>query len=204
MKKLGAAFVVVLLLGTVLLAGLGRHGFKLGPIAWSWSPELALLEDLASRFLTDLKFKDFEQAAKYHTVLEQAKVDIPVLIERLFQVKPEFLNIRDFQVVRVELDPDGKRARTIFKSNVEFLNTAEGDNPNKEKQVEGILYWHKRPAIEGVRRGDGTPAAGAPAGPGAGDGEVAIALPPGVDGEQWFMKLESSLHGLTERPADQR
>ncbi|MBX3469151.1 MAG: hypothetical protein KF878_19945 [Planctomycetes bacterium] len=176
MKKAAVALAVVLALGLAALIGFQSFGFQLFGVSWVWDKEKAQLARLAQAFLQDLQFKDFDKAGKYHELLDQGKADIPKLIERLFQVKPELLNIRDFEITDIKLDSDGKRARTFFRSNLEFLNTAEGDKPNKEKQVEGILYWHKRPAAPGE--------AEAPA-----DGSDPAAL-----AEQWFMKLESSLH----------
>ncbi|MCO5171325.1 MAG: hypothetical protein M9894_33910 [Planctomycetes bacterium] len=176
MKKVGVVLAVVLGLAVAALIGFQSYGFQLFGVSWAWDKEKAELARLAQSFLQDLQFKDFDKAGKYHELIDQGKADIPKLIERLFQVKPEVLNIRDFEVVRVDMDQDGKRARTFFRSNLEFLNTAEGDKPNKEKQVEGILYWHKRPG-----------AAGEAEAPTDGSDPAALA-------EQWFMKLESSLH----------
>jgi hypothetical protein len=181
MKKIAIALVLVLLLAVGLLVGLGAGGWSLFGKTLAWNQDAALLEKLAREFLTDLQFKDFSKAGKYHTLLDAKKADIPKLIERMFAVKPEFLNIRDFEVVKVDLDPDGKRARTFFRSTLEILNTAKDDKPNKEKEVEGILYWHKLPAAEGI---SGGPTSGTATTPTTTE-QVA---------EQWFMKLESSLH----------
>jgi hypothetical protein len=179
MKKIAIALVLVLVLAVVLLVGLGRSGFTLfGKTLFAWNEDVAELERLTRGFLTDLQFKDFDKAALYHTFVDKGKANIPKLIERLFQVKPEFLNIRDFEVVRVEMDPDGKRAKAFFRSTLEILNTAKDDKPNKEKEVEGILYWHKLPGTE------------------ARDPKVASTTPPTPEelADTWFMKLESSLH----------
>lgn len=191
MKKVGVALVVVLALAIATLLGIRSYGFKLFGISYAWNEDMAELDRLARGFLQDLQFKDFDKAGKYHTLLEQGKADIPQLIERLFQVKPEVLNIRDFEIVRVDLDEDGKRARTFFRSNLELLNTAEGENPNREKQIEGILYWHKQPATEGgpaatttTEVATTTATDAAPPAPGT----------PAAVAEKWFMKLESSLH----------
>lgn len=209
MKKVAIALVVLLVLAFGLLVGLTNSGLKLfGRSLWTANEDIAQLEELARSFLEDLQYKDFAEAAKYHTFLDQDKVDIPKLIQQLFAVKPETLNIRDFDITRVTVDPDGRRARTFFRANLEFLNTAEGDKPNREKMVEGILYWHKRPGAEGQgvapddpnaprrgarRRGEQAPSTTAV----ATDGSTAVvdsrtqATPPG---DLWFMKLEDSLH----------
>jgi hypothetical protein len=188
-KKVGLALVVALLVGIIVLGGAGHL------VRRAMSPDYAELDRLAHAFLEDLKFKDFADAAKYHAFADQAKVDIPRLIENTFAVKPEVLNIRDFRVTGVDLDDSGTRARTFFRSTCEILNTAHDDKPNEEKQVEGILYWHKLAAALG------DPPPPAPASPG-GLGSVIPALPIGpaptktieIEGQKWFMKLESSLH----------
>jgi hypothetical protein len=150
-KKVGIALVISLVVAFGLLLGLTNSGLKLfGTSIWTANQDIEQLETMARSFLQDLQYKDFADAAKYHTFLDRDKVDISKLIHDLFAVKPETLNIRDFDITRVTVDPDGRRARTFFTANLEFLNTAQGDKPNKEKQVEGILYWEKRPAIEGV------------------------------------------------------
>lgn len=181
MKKIAIALVLVLVLSVGLLVGLTQSGVSLfGKTLFAWNDEVAELERLAKQFLTDLQYKDFDKAGMYHTFIDKGKANIPKLIERLFQVKPEVLNIRDFEIVKVDLDPDGKRARTFFRSTMEILNTAKDDKPNKEREVEGILYWHKRPAIEGEK-------AVAP-------GTTTTPPTPEELAEKWFMKLESSLH----------
>jgi hypothetical protein len=207
-KKLGIALVIVLTLAVVALAKFRSYSpFGAGLGALLGGGDVALLEELARHFLEDLQYKDFDKAGTYHTFLDQAKVEIPKLIERLFQVKPEVLNIRDFKITDVTIDESGQRARTFFNANMEILNTARDGNPNEEKKIEGILYWHRRPAIEAkavkpadtaVRPTGSTepaPAAGSEAPPAA-SGMTAAAPAPGTESPpmQWFMELESSLH----------
>lgn len=213
MKKLGIALLVVLTLAVVALAKFRSYAnFGLGVGALFGGGDVAVLEDLARHFLEDLQYKDFDKAGTYHTFLDQAKVEIPALIERLFQVKPEVLNIRDFKITDVTIDESGQRARTFFHANMELLNTARDGNPNEERKVEGILYWHRRPAIEAqpvkpadtaVRPAGSTEPAPAgstepaPAGteaPPAASGMTAAAPAPTTETPmQWFMELESSL-----------
>ncbi len=204
MKKLGIALLVVLTLAVVALARFRSFAGPLGALLGG--NDIAVLEDLTRHFLEDLQYKDFDKAGTYHTFLDQAKVEIPALIERLFQVKPEVLNIRDFKITDVTIDESGQRARTFFNANMELLNTAHDGNPNEERKVEGILYWHRRPASEAkakpadgaVRPAGSTEAA--PAAPGAAteaatSGMTAAAPAAGTETPtQWFMELESSLH----------
>ena len=179
MKKIALGLSLFLVLAVLLLAGLDRYGFRLGGLGLDWNEEAGALRDLAEQFLEDLTYKDFAAAAEYHTWADQEEVDIPRLIERMFKIKPELLNIRDIRITEVDLDSGGERARTFFTVTMEILNSAgdQPDEPNRERQVEGILYWHKRPAAEGVA----APEEGA-----------SVDLP---SGERWFMMLESSLHG---------
>src|SRR5687767_6734648 len=108
MKKVGVALLVVLALAIATLIGVRSYGFKLFGFSYAWNEDMAELDKLARSFLQDLQFKDFDKAGKYHNLIEQGKANIPQLIERLFQVKPEVLNIRDFEIVRVDMDEDGK------------------------------------------------------------------------------------------------
>ncbi len=202
MKKLGIALLVVLTLSVVALAKFRSYspfGFGLGSLLGG--NDVAVLEELARHFLEDLQYKDFDKAGTYHTFLDQAKVEIPKLIERLFQVKPEVLNIRDFKITDVTIDESGQRARTFFHANMELLNTARDGNPNDERKVEGILYWHRRPAIEAqpVKAPEGAvKPAGSTETPTPAPATEATAAAPatGTEGPpmQWFMELESSLH----------
>ena len=220
MKKVGIALAVLLLLGAALLSGLKPWGFApFGVELVRWAPDAQKLEEMARDFLEDIQYKDFAKAAKYHSFADQGKADIPALIERLFAIKPEQLDLRDYTITGVDLDEKGDRARTHFHATYVVLNSAQGeDGKNEERQIEGILYWHTLPASEalappppptegtppagGTPPAEGTQAAPATATPPAEGtpptGPVAQAPPPTPDAsqeaEQWFMKLESSLH----------
>ncbi|RMG08492.1 MAG: hypothetical protein D6731_21820 [Planctomycetota bacterium] len=189
MKKAIAALLLALLLAVALLLGLSSSGFRLFGVGVSWNPERAYLEQLAYGFLEDLQYKDFKRAARYHTWQDQRKADIPRLIERMFAVKPEQLNIQHLKITRTTFDRGGRRARTFFKCTLETLNTAqnpkEGEK-NREREVEGILYWHKLPAAEALPR---------PEELAKGEASPPASLQADRPGdEQWFLMLESSLH----------
>lgn len=136
-------FLLVLVL--VLMAG-GAY-VMLAPKQQAQTP-LSLLMDgdtrkLASqsqKFLEDIKFKDFEAAAQYSDPEDRATADIPKLIERLFQVKPEFLEINQVQVLSADLDSSKKRGRVKLQADVKLLNTKELRKP------EVMLYWKKAPS----------------------------------------------------------
>ncbi len=212
MKKVGIALVVLLVGGVALLLGLKQGGVSLGGFGFAWNEDKAVLRELAHSFLEDLQYKDFKKAASYHTHADQAKVEIPKLIERLFQVKPEQLNIRDIEITQVTIDSSGDRARTFFRSTIELLNSSrKKDQPNEERKVEGILYWHERPASEALppppKPGE---TAKEPEVVGYAGGDQSERRWRDIDGgtpheragaaagaepeKRWFMMLESSLH----------
>lgn len=132
-------FVALLLLlgagGYLLLAHLsgGRYetfGLPLGGDA-------ALLRGKTLSFWEDLKFKDFDRAATYHAPELQTQVDIPLLVQRVFLIKPELLDIKDFEVVLVDFDSTGLRARVKSRVTVEVLDAG------KIREVETMLYYRR-------------------------------------------------------------
>ncbi len=99
----------------------------------------SLVEDLSERFLEDLQFKDFRSSALYHHNLDQERLDIGKTLETLFAVKPEFLDITDYRVVRTDIDSSGERAKVIMRTRYKVLNKGAGI---EESDV--IVYWIKR------------------------------------------------------------
>lgn len=136
MKKSSFAFLLVLL----LLGGYFFYDASIWKnfISGFFSKDLKSLREMSLSFMEDIKFKDFESAAKYHSPLNQKKINIPRLIERLFKVKPEFLDIMDYQIIEASLDSKGKRARVKVQSKIHLLNTDKIKNP------EVIFYFHNK------------------------------------------------------------
>jgi hypothetical protein len=95
------------------------------------------LRRLAMSFWEDIQFKDFDKAATYHPPELQDSVDIPFLIQRLFVVRPEMLDILEYEVVMVDIDSSGDRARVRTRLKVKEL--ARGKI--REKQV--MLYFRR-------------------------------------------------------------
>ncbi len=95
-----------------------------------WTLGLALggdrgaLRRIALDFLEDIQFKDFVSAASYHAPDIRDSVDIPFLIQRLFTVRPEALDIMDYGVVFAEIDESGLRARVKMRVTVKLLLNA--------------------------------------------------------------------------------
>lgn len=135
--------VVLVLVALLVLAGGGYfylQSSQLGsaPLGALASGDSQTVIKSARSFMEDLRFKDFKNAGKYSLPEQQGKYDIPALIERLFQVKPEFLDIQNYDVVSSDLDSTGQRARVHLKTDVKLLNTSELRHP------EVILYFKKR------------------------------------------------------------
>jgi len=134
--------VTVILVLTVLAAGgvlvalsqprlLDRLGV-MGEIGW--------LRSTTRAFLEDIQFKDFEKAASYHSPEEQETVDIPFLIERLFGVKPEQLDIMEYEILFSKIDSTGLRARV--KSRVKVKHLLQDEIHDREL----MLYFHRSSA----------------------------------------------------------
>ncbi len=136
MKRSTAAFLLVfLLLGLYVShdSDWGKSLFR-GIVA----NDEGIIKKKSLSFMEDIRFKDFEKAAAYHHPEDLERVDIPRLIERLFQIKPEFLDIMTYDIMDAGLDSTGKRGRVKLKAKVNLLNSGKIKNP------EFILYFHKR------------------------------------------------------------
>jgi hypothetical protein len=128
------ALVILALLG---YAGAGPYGWHLGPVGFSWDPTRETVARMTNRFLDDVRFKDFAQAARYHTASDQAAANIPQLIESKFAIKPEQLDIQETRIDRIDVDPDGQRAKSVTTWHTKLLNTSE------VRDVEAVVFWHK-------------------------------------------------------------
>lgn len=103
-----------------------------------FSEDLKIVRETSLSFMEDIKFKDFVKAATYHSPKDQESVDIPKLIERIFKVKPEFLDIIDYEILDTSIDSSGNRARVKLQSRIHLLNSDKIETP------ELILYYHKK------------------------------------------------------------
>lgn len=129
--------------GTVLVLGGGYvAGAHLSGGAWPTfglpiGGQQSLLRSLAVSFWEDIQFKDFAHAASYHAEEIQDQVDIPYLIERLFSLKPEMLDVMTYEVVFVDIDSTGLRARVKTRLKIKDLVREE----IREQEV--ILYFQR-------------------------------------------------------------
>lgn len=120
-----AAFLVLGAIGVLLYGPLGE--------------DARVVRHLSDRFMEDLQFKDFRSSGLYHHRFDRDRVDIGKALERLFLVKPEMLNIIDYELVEADVDSSGERARVHVRTRFKRLNMK--DEP---EDGELMLYWIKR------------------------------------------------------------
>lgn len=119
----------------LLVLGLGGFIYLTEP----FHPDRRLVDELSTKFMEDVQFKDFRSSALYHHELEQDRVDIGKAIEELFLMKPELIDILDFRLARTEIDSTGRRARVMVNSRFRRLNM---DDEPRESDLQ--LFWIKR------------------------------------------------------------
>lgn len=136
----------LILLGVLLAAALGYLG--LAHLSGGAYPtpgipvggDLGELRRTSMTFWEDIQFKDFDRAATYHSPEKQESVDIPFLIQRLFAVKPEALDVMSYEIVLADIDSTGNRGRVKTRVKVKILV----DEKIREKEV--MLYFHRADA----------------------------------------------------------
>ena len=198
MRKVTIASIVVL----ALLGG-GAYIVLYNP----FRPDLRTVNKLSRKWMEDLQFKDFRSSGLYHHKLDRGRVDIGRALERLFLVKPELLDIKDYELVSTDVDSTGRRARVKVRTRYKRLN-----KDKKPQEATLMLYWMKRhpDCPIGASCPDGTctnefgePAhkteeGGKPEGPKTEAPEPAEASEETYDCDataerQWYMNLDSTL-----------
>ena len=139
MKKILILFVLLLsfAFAAFVINGRARGGEGIGTGS---SADRGALSQISLKFMEDLRFKDFQHAASYHSTEDRKKVNIPQLIEGWFAVKPESLDIMRYEIQKVDIDSTGKRGRVKLKTVIKILNT------DQIKEPEMMLYFFKDPA----------------------------------------------------------
>ena len=97
----------------------------------------AHLRKLTLSFIEDVQFKDFKRAASYHEPSIQESVDIPYLLERMFMVKPESLDIMSYEIVFAKLDSTNLRGRVKVRIKIKDLLRS------KIREQEIIYFYHR-------------------------------------------------------------
>lgn len=141
MRKLVFALLLLALAGggyVYMTTGARQHA----PIGVMLQADTRRVSELSQKFLEDIQFKDFKAAAQYSSPEDRQTADIPKLIERLFQIKPELLDLQRYEIVSADLDSTKKRARVKLLAEVKLLNSGQARKP------EVLLYWKKAPSGE--------------------------------------------------------
>jgi hypothetical protein len=138
MRKFLLVLVLIVIAGGAFVALAPKHQAQT-PLSLLLNGDTRKLAQQSQKFLEDIKFKDFKSAALHSSPEDRTTADIPKLIERLFQVKPEFLEINQVQVLSADLDSSRQRGRVKLQADVKLLNTSELRKP------EIMLYWKKAP-----------------------------------------------------------
>jgi len=137
MNRKGLFALTILVVVIAAVPGISRYGINLFGISINLNSDQAYLEKSTDAFLEAIKFKDFEKAASFHHPDKLKAKDVPALIEKRFMVKPELLDISGSEILLVEMDSQGSRARVKTRSRVSILNSG------KERNVDIIFYWQK-------------------------------------------------------------
>ena len=137
MKKI---LVSLTLMVTIAVGYIGLSHFSGGAFPTLGLPiggDEGHLRSITTQFWEDIQFKDFDKAASYHPPEKQADVDIPYLIERMFILKPEGLDIISYEIVFAEVDSSDLRARV--KTRVKVKNLIKKDI--NEREI--MLYYFR-------------------------------------------------------------
>lgn len=137
MKKAVTALLLLAVLGGGYLGAAHLSGGAFWTVGLALGGDRGALRRIALSFLEDIQFKDFVSAASYHAPDVRDSVDIPFLIQRLFTVRPEALDIMDYEVVFAEIDSGGLRARVKLRVKVKLLLNAVVE----EREI--ILYFQR-------------------------------------------------------------
>lgn len=137
MKKLLPLALVAALLFGGYLAVAHFSGGAFPTLGLALGGDRGLLRRVALDFMEDVQFKDFQRAASYHAPELMETVDIPFLIQRLFAVKPEALDIMDYEVVFADIDSSDLRARVKLRVRAKLLAH------ERIEERELILYFYR-------------------------------------------------------------
>lgn len=140
MKRVLQLFVLITTIGGLYVAASHISGGALPSLGLAIGGERGVVRRLSLAFLEDIQFKDFVRAASYHAPDKQESVDIPFVIQRLFQVKPEALDIMSYEIVFADLDSSSKRARVKTRVKVKDLLREE------IRDQELMLYFERTDA----------------------------------------------------------
>ncbi|MFZ9886351.1 MAG: hypothetical protein ACO3JL_02510 [Myxococcota bacterium] len=137
MKRMAIALLLVLIAGG---AYVGAAHFSGGVFP---TPGIELggargdIRRQVDSFLEDIQYKDFKSAARYHAPELRDEVDIPFLLQRLFTVKPEALDIMSWEIIAADIDSTGRRGRV--RARVKVKELLQGNLRDQEM----MFYFHQ-------------------------------------------------------------
>lgn len=144
MKKTAIITAIVIALGGAALwffsqpRGVSIGGVDLGGSERQWLAERSI------DFVEDIQFKDFQKASTYHLEKTQKERDIPGMIQRLFRIRHEVLDITGYEVLEVDLDRSKTRGRVKVQIFFRVLgDKVVRDNMEAKREGEMILYWFR-------------------------------------------------------------
>lgn len=129
--------ILLLLLGGGYFAAAHFSGGAFPTFGLPIGGEEAWLRRTATQFWEDIQFKDFDKAAQYHAPDVRDTVDIPYLLERLFMIKPEALDLMEYEIVFADIDSTNLRSRVKTRLKIKDLVR------NNIREQEVMLYFHR-------------------------------------------------------------
>lgn len=130
-------FVLLLSLAGGVLYYLHSSPSAKAPIGTLFSGDAQQIVKIGQQFMESIQYKDFKTAAQFSLPEQKDTLDIPALIERLFQIKPELLDINNIAVLSHDFDSSGNRARLKMQADVKVLNSSELRKPE-------IIFYFKK------------------------------------------------------------
>jgi hypothetical protein len=145
MRKSVVILGIAVVLGAAALVivsspfGVSVGGIEVGGTERKWLAERTI------DFLEDIQFKDFQRASTYHLDKTQKERNIPELIRRIFQIKHEVLDIKDYKILDVDLDRSTSRARVRALVHYHVLgDQSTRDHLEAMREVEMLFYWFRQ------------------------------------------------------------
>ncbi|MBF0408943.1 MAG: hypothetical protein HQM10_16460 [Candidatus Riflebacteria bacterium] len=137
MKKMRYFLILVFISGIVIFPFMSKYGIRVGNWTMPFDADRMYIYESTLEFLESVKYKDFKTAASFHHPDKFKERDVPKLIESRFFVKPELLDLANHEVLHVDVNSRGDRARARCRATVKVLNTKE------IRDLDIIFYWMK-------------------------------------------------------------
>ena len=139
-------WILYLVLVVLLIVG-GYFGLsyfssgKLPTLSLLFNSEKSKVQSAALNFWEDIKFKDIKNASKLLNENPDSQKTIETFLRNLFKIDLERLDISSYEIVQLEIDSTGKRARVKTKVLAENLNTQQ----SVEQYV--MLFFYSKDAM---------------------------------------------------------